>query len=214
MAFPTTAVLDNFNRTNEGPPPSASWTGSIKDISTDNLEVISNTLQSGGGDGQAYWDLTTFGPDSEAYTDVPAMTTTAGTWMDLFVRIGGTPPLLTDCYMGELYNVTADSPGYYIFRIDNSASTQLGASIDSSAFSDGDSLGLEALGTAITMYRKPAAGSWASLGSRTDATYGTAGFIGVRVVETAGYELDNFGGGTIIAAGGTLTFRGLKGVGN
>ena len=41
MAFPTTGILDDFNRGNEGPPPSANWTTLVQ-----GHKVVSNACTS------------------------------------------------------------------------------------------------------------------------------------------------------------------------
>ena len=55
MAFPNTPVLDNFNRANEGPPPSANWVGWI--MAASNLIVYTNVCACNvAGNGDAGWD--------------------------------------------------------------------------------------------------------------------------------------------------------------
>src|SRR5436189_297727 len=61
--FPTTNILDDFNRSNQGPPPSSNW---VSDGSPDGWKVLSNQATPS-VDGYAHdvWERDTFGPDSE-----------------------------------------------------------------------------------------------------------------------------------------------------
>ena len=68
MAFPMTSVLDNFNRSDEGPPPRTNgtqWTGSDT-----HFGVVSNVAEPPGSANSDlvanYWDTSTFGPACEA----------------------------------------------------------------------------------------------------------------------------------------------------
>jgi hypothetical protein len=48
----------------------------------------------------------------------------------------------------------------------------------------------------ITVYYKAAAGSWTSLGTRTDSSYTGAGYVGLTMYYYSDRRLDDFGGGT------------------
>ena len=62
MAFPTTGILDNFNRANENPLGNGTWSGPL--FTTDNRDqLISNAVTLTSGNCSDYW-ITTFGPDS------------------------------------------------------------------------------------------------------------------------------------------------------
>ena len=80
-SFPTTAVLDNFNRANTGPPPSSSWAGPIQPGHAQ-LRVDTNACVPVGAEGQAYWSGASFGPDQEVYARVPAFNNAyVGLWL-------------------------------------------------------------------------------------------------------------------------------------
>lgn len=193
MTFPTRGVLDDFNRANEGPPPSASWAGPAWNGSGE-IKVISNQCGAdGAGYGDDYWN-TSFGPDSEVYVDIPTLPA-AGEEMGLLLRgkdpgAGGLDGY--EVYMAQVAGAANDTVD--IYRIDNEATTKLGATIVQE-FAAGESLGFEAVGSNLTAYRKTG-GSWASLGVRSDATYGAAGYIGVELQNTT-VRVDGFGGGTV-----------------
>jgi hypothetical protein len=183
VAFPTTSVLDDFNRANEGPPPSASWSAPM--WWADNLKVISNTAGSDTTTGDAYWNAGTVGPACEAYADM----TSLGSAAYLGVRMtspGGT----ADGY----FYFWRPGPNAEIARIDNGTRTRLGAAFDAST-SAGDSLGISAVEDALTAHGKN--GSWSVVAERVDGTYLTSGYIGLGVDDTT-TRWDNFGGGTVV----------------
>ena len=193
MAFPTTSLLDDFDRANTGPPPSASWGGPVLPGNS-GAKVLSNQLVTAGGSGECYW-LTSFGPDSECYITIG----TLGTGFGLYLRVNNPNTGTMTGYYADIYANTID-----VYRMDNAGYNQLGASIATTT-SAGDTFGLEMIGATLTVYRKPSAGAWGSIGSRTDATYGAAGAVGVLLGSA---NLDNFGGGTVTTGGTTYTDAG------
>lgn len=67
LTFPNTPVIDNFNRPNEGPPPSPNWTNDGDYAGQ--WKVSSNTCVPDGtvGGSENEWNSTIFGPDCEVY---------------------------------------------------------------------------------------------------------------------------------------------------
>ena len=189
MAFPDTAVLDNFNRAAEGPPPSANWTllfgvGS----KTDGTSYVRGSAGTSGDNG-SYWNVQTFGPDTEAFVKV---TTVPGA-ADLYLRLANVPGATTDGYDVSI-NAASNLLRYY--RVDNAVFTLLG-STESQTISNGDSWGGTIIGSTLQIYYKVGAGAWTAMGTgRTDSTYSAAGYIGVTLDDDTG-QLDDFGGGTI-----------------
>ena len=80
--FPSTAVLDDFNRANG--PLGGSWSGAPT-----GLEVDDSTLVHTGGYGSVVWNGGTFGPAQEAYFTVLAVTPTAPEH-DVLLKVQGT----------------------------------------------------------------------------------------------------------------------------
>jgi hypothetical protein len=200
--FPTTGLLDDANRADDAtPPPGAGWGGMLYSAGGQ-FQVLTNQFAPlGGGTSTDYWG-TLFGTDQEAFVDIATKSTVNGsaTFVDLRVVAPGTSAW--DGYEIETI-VVAGADECRIYRVDNEAWTQLGAMVNQE-FASGESLGGEAIGSALTLYRK-SAGSWASVLSRTDATYAPASsYIGMGSYEasTTEFRLDNFSGGTVVAAGG------------
>lgn len=190
--FPATPILDDFNRANEGPPPSANWTKptyatfvGIKVVSNAVVQDVLNT-----NDGLAYWNVENFGPDCEAYVTINSFTGTDA-FLILHVRM--------DVINGNGYKLDWNkfTGNIRVFRIDAGVRTQLGASI-AKTVSAGDSLGILMVGNVITVYYKASGGSWVDLATRTDSTYTAAGKIMLGIWNNATVSpLDNFGGGTV-----------------
>lgn len=185
-SFPTTPLLDDFNRGNEGPPPSASWT----DI-TNGLKVISNVI---GGDqaGQntSYWNVETFSTNVESFIDVTTKTDLVGHWAGInWQGVGATATF--DGYIISMQSLSG-TDAWKFFRILNGTPTQLGATI-TRELTAGDQIGIRRTDNDSIL---EAFHNGTSIGTRSDATY-TSGNIGANVAATAARS-DNFGGGRMV----------------
>src|SRR5262245_24818035 len=95
------------------------------------------------GFGNAYWGLTTLGPNSEAWVTIPTKTAVNDT-MSLYVRLQNPGVAASvDGYQIRYQNVVGGFASILIRRVDNDSSTNLGAGIDLDLVA-GDSLGLSA----------------------------------------------------------------------
>jgi hypothetical protein len=202
MAFPTTTVIDNFNRVNEDPvsdggkwsigPDEFGGTNNLR-VANDELHMSTTTTPSNG-----YRNDQDYGPDTEVYATIAILPATACVLYARLVNIGaGT----TDGYACYFDFDAADSA--LICRVDNDSLVGLGASITPPAeYSVGDKIGLECIGSTIAAYVYQS-GSWAQLGTRTDGTYTAAGKIGIRIADGGlNGAVDDFGGGTVVGGGG------------
>lgn len=188
------------------------WSGPI--VSGDNqLRIVTNqvTKTAGGGNwGGEYWNAATFGADTEAYVTI-ATVGVAGEAVEVMLRIQSPNSAGLDGYFLHVQK-DASTDIFQLWEVLNNAQTQLGSTANQE-FSSGDSVGIEAIGTTITGYYKASAGSWTSVLSATDSTTNTTGNIGVIVNGTT-YRVDNFGGGTVVTAGGaTAHLLSMMGVG-
>ena len=134
-----------------------------------------------------WWNVGNLGPNVEVYA---TMSTFGPTRLYFRLQQEGTAGF--DGYAILAYT----DNNFYVYRVDNGSQTQLGAAI-SQTFASGDSIGASMVGSLITVYYKAAAGSWTSMGTRTDGTYTGAGKIGVAIFDNISGAIDNFGGGTI-----------------
>lgn len=212
-AFPTTSVLDNFNRADTGPPPSANWSQSWLG---NGFKVVTNQAAPNvdGSNNGNFWNVSTFGPDSEVWWTVASIPSTSWfRYLELQLRLAN--PTSATAVDGYAYSIEPNGAGVpnqnRKWRIDNGAYTQLGATV-TQQYGAGDKMGLEMIGSSLQMYRQPSGGSWAALGTAsTDTAYSAAGYIGIASNSTV-LRIDDFGGGTVVIAGGgaqTITATGI-----
>ena len=190
VIFPLTPILDNFNRANEGPPPSDRWTS----WGNAGLKVLSNVAAPSdvtvGHGCEGIWNSQSIGPDCEVYA---TFSTIGGTYdeMDLYWRGNATG---TSGYFLNWFSNTIQ-----IFTNPDEV-TQIGATI-TQARNNGDSLGVSMIGSTITVFYKPSGGAWTAIATRTDTTHtgGAFPYIGVGIYNgtDGNARVDDFGGGTI-----------------
>jgi hypothetical protein len=196
MAFPTTGVIDNFNRVNEDPlSDGGKWSIGPDDFGgTNNLRVNGDACWMGTAtSANGYRNDQDYGPDCEVYCTIAAVPTTA---ILLFVRCVNIGAGTTDGY--AVYFNFSGTDDALICRVDNDSLVGLGSAIVPPApFAIGDKLGLEVIGTTVAAYVFQS-GSWTQLGTRTDGTYTAAGKIGLKLSDSgANAKVDDFGGGTV-----------------
>lgn len=224
-AFPTTSVLDNFNRADENPLSTAGSIGapiySVASGGAQTFKLTGNAIQDdsladGGGSAQMYWSAANFGPGSEAF--VTLNNPWANNSSDLWLWMNGNAESTSGMDGYVLYTFyNAGTWSYVVTRNDNAVGTELTPSAEAGpTLANGDKFGGEITsGGTITFYYKAAAGSWgpaSGVSTRSDATY-TSGHIGVsKGFNDVTTTLDDFGGGTIVASSVRRTFM-LLGVG-
>lgn len=194
MAFPTTPILDTGVRANEN--PAVGWVDGPDGLVYGTIEIFSNTIHSPAGDAWSYWNAADTGADCECYATVTTKPSN-GQLLELFVRM--TPiGASVDGYYVEVAPA-AGTDVISLWRMDNGVgTTQLGAAFNQEV-SNGDGLGISAIGSSISAYYRSGAGSWTLLGSRTDATYSAGGKVGVYFSDTS-VAITDFGGGTVANA--------------
>lgn len=192
MPFPTTGILDDFNRANES-PVGGNWSSIIDDDDFNGLQLVSNALTTSfqGDNASSYWNAANFGPDCEAYI---TLSNTAGGQRRLYLRVANIASASITGYFASI-----DQSGFYeLYRSDADDSPFFLAS-GTTAFSAGDKFGIQAVGSTISAYLYQA-GTWNQVMSVGDATYSNAGRIGVRMTSTEATQpiIDDFGGGTYV----------------
>jgi hypothetical protein len=207
MAFPTTGVIDSFNRADEDPlSDGGKWSIGPDDFGgTNNLRVASNEcLQGSATSSNGYRNDQDYGPDCEVYCTLA--TTLPTTALLLYARCVNIGSGTTDGY--AVYFNFSGTDDALICRMDNDSLVGLGSSIVPPApYALGDKLGLECIGSTIAAYVFQS-GAWSQLGTRTDSTYSAAGKIGVRIADSGSNgRIDDFGGGTVAAAGASAPAR-------
>lgn len=192
MAFPTTSVLDTLTG---GSSLGGNWTTPTWGYPNGATEAAG--VGASANQGAAYWNPATFGPDAEAYVTLATIPGGANyTALGIRMTNNGTSsaPSLDGYWMWA-----TPSGSWTLYKLVNNNWPGTSILTGTQAFTSGDSIGLSAVGTTLTMKYKAAAGSWATVSSVTDATWTGAGNIGFLCDVAAG-KLTNFGGGTIVSA--------------
>lgn len=194
MAFPTTGILDDFNRSDEGPPPSANWGDDPYNADEPGLEVVSNQVRGSAWElCSSYWSAGMFGEDSEVYVtvvDLPYDNTEIG----LGCRIQNPDSATINGYFLDIVHYTSDSDEWRLYRIVNDVWTVLGSMVEQN-LAAGNKIGLEAIGGTIKGYLY-SGGSWNEIISRTDSNVTGAGYVALTI-QNADRDCDDFGGGTV-----------------
>lgn len=191
MSFPTTPVLDNFNRADSATTLGANWTAPT--FTGDGSPGISTNQAYNPGASFADAQMTSAGTivlPMEAYITAAVVSGTASTAIDYL--ISGT---------------AGSRNGYRVSTINNTALRI--SKIAASAFTNilqvtqtvasGDAFGVSVDANSLhTIWYKAAAGSWTSIGTITDATF-VSGTVGIGVAVAAATRVDDFGGGTVAA---------------
>lgn len=192
--FPTTGILDNFNRANAGPPPSASWENTS--WTAYGLSVNSNTCINANYDNDAYatWISATYGNDIEVYVTISSV-------VDF-----GEASVIAITNMAEIDGyraiVSVDADTFKLFRLDNGTPTQLGSDYNiSGGLANGDKIGLELTPTsAKAWFYDAGTTTWIEAVSNADTTYRSTATELVLHSWRPDIPLDDFGGGTTIVA--------------
>lgn len=194
MAFPTNGVLNSL----QGGSLSGNFTTPAIGQSTAIVTDSSGAFTTVSSTGATYWNPGMFGADQEVYITWA----TVNLLVQLELRVtnpGGTSsPNLNDYAV----NVTAST--WQLYRTVNNATTQINSGSYATLVA-GDGVGLEAIGTTITLYTKRGAGAWTSVAATTDSVVTGAGYIGF-LAQSNVTRVTNFGGGTVGAVAANSGF--------
>lgn len=196
MAFPTTGILDDFNRPNESPlSDGGNWLS--RNTTANELQLVSHFAR--GVDATTlssrYWSPQTYGPNCEAYVSaVRAVNYTTDDYVRLWLRITNPGAAGETGYVMQWSN---DVNGLRIF---NETARETFSTIAQDAAARWgvagatDQLGIEAVGTNVTVYQ-----NGTSVLTVSDSTYTAAGYLALGVKDND-TDMTNFGGGTISQA--------------
>lgn len=212
MAFPTTSVLDNFDRADEGPPPGSGWSSVAVSGASSQLRVVSDTVKTDSSSGSGVY-ASTYGPDCEVYLTIAAWGANARE-ARIYLRLQEEGATTVDGYLLVATRFDAITGGLLgVWRLDNNVETRLGSNVNdtSGLYTGGEKFGLSAISDVLSVYENR--GSWGAASfTRTDATYSGSGKLGAKFSfgDVAG---DDFGGGTIGGSGNTYTKAGCGVIG-
>ena len=194
--FPTTGVIDNFNRTN-------GTIGSNWSIDKDHFRITDNQMVVK-SDGMIFWNHTAFGPDQEVYVTFVNVDTSA-TNMDLLLKSQDSERkinLLEASYNPAKKIITIDSytsgKGYtgYCEKIP-------------ATFANGDQFGARATADGkIYVYKNGTTLAVCDVTSWPNASQG--GYVGLIAWNAPNAIFDDFGGGTTAGTGPQVPAATLK----
>ena len=186
--YPSTTVLDDFNRANGS--IGASWSQNPSKYSISNYQVSAANESST----DIYWNANSFGPDQEAYITLTQIDP-SGHEHDLLLKAQTSGP-----YWNGLIEVLYDANSGVV-QVWTYASgqdwVQHGADIPVN-FSNGDQFGARATANGLVeVYQN------GNLLASRDITiwpyYANGGYIGLWFIHSPSAIIDDFGGGTVVA---------------
>lgn len=205
MAFPTTGVLDDFDRASIGSNYTAIYGGGGLP------RIVSSTIIDKGASSfcDAFYNVATYGADSEVYIDIVTKPAN-GNYVWLYARLQTPTTSGFDGYELQC-NALAGTDTIELYRCVNTVFTLLATY--TVEFASGDSVGMDVTGTgatvAVTAYRRPSGGSWGAVGTYNDTNWNritAAGYVGLGGGGDSGWRLDNLGGGTVVTATETIPY--------
>lgn len=205
-SFPTTSILDNFNRADVSPMGgiwSDFWSGG-----TVGCRIVSNvSVKETATPGDGCYVTNNFSDaNQEIYATLPNATshTDTSSYNLVFCLHGGVGTSSVDGYGIRLNKVTGNTDTMNLARITNSSFTQLGATF-SQEVTNGNKIGAERTGSDLNAWYD-SGGGWTNLFTRSDANYNCANStLGIDTISLT-YQTDDFGGGNIVTGGGGGTF--------
>lgn len=194
MAFPTTPILDNFNRANES-PLGGGWSANPIYGGVGMFRIVSNQAQNiSGASGHGYW-ATSFGADQEVYATIADWAGFNG----FYLLARGTD--FNNDFNQDYYLLTVSKTGnsFELTRVINDSGTVIGSTTQ--VISSGDSIGLVCAGSSIQGWYKSSGGNWTKLLDVTDSGIANGGNIGMIVDCSTPSQaiIDDFGGGNYVA---------------
>jgi predicted extracellular nuclease len=186
--FPTTAILDNFNRPNGN--LGSNWKGT-----TSAYRIVGNQVDVR-GNGPIYWK-NSFGVDQEVYVTLTTVAST-GWEQDLLLKVqGGANPNWGAGVIEVFYDATNNTVLVATFRPDTLAWYEYPAI--PVTLSNGDQFGAQALSNGdVIIYRNGFIIGQVTLNAADQAFFNSkGGYIGLWFINAAAAFLDDFGGGNI-----------------
>lgn len=196
--FPTTSILDDFNRANGG--IGSNWSGS-----TSGYSISSNKLSVGSG-GNIYWGNTLFGSEQEVYVTFTQVGTSA-VEQDLLLKSQSSTSW-TGGVIEVLYDAPAEKVQVWTYHTSQNW-VQHGADIPVT-FANGDQFGARARADGIVeVYKNGVLLATRDVSSWTYAAEG--GYIGLWFIDATEAVLDDFGGGTVSGGEGLMSMPSSSG---
>lgn len=181
--FPSTSVIDNFNRAN-GSGLGANWTADPEGFGYGNFDINTNQAKPASTFSAMYWNPTSFNADQEVYATLAVAPANA---CRLIARQSTPGVSATE----DNYDLEADNTSSYIsYTLNGARNTILNLGV---LFVAGDVMGLRCVGSTIIAYR-----NGVEIGRVTDSHVTAGGYIGMVTQNDNTTRFDDFGGGNYI----------------
>lgn len=197
MTFPTTPILDNFNRANEGPPPSTNWVtlGPYGFKVVSNQAAPSNALES-----IAVWN-TIFGRDLEWYISLPVMSTAIVEVLRVLFRCTTQSTAGSGFYFLDVFQTNGTDLGLLLVRRYTTTDEDYpGYGVIPGGFNSGvvKAVGMRVVASRFDVYWQDASNVWNLLYTAYDSSFIHAGYLILYANQSGtALRLDDFGGGAI-----------------
>lgn len=194
LLFPTTPVLDDFNRADGG--LGGDWGAIVPGVGVQPLAISSNeAAPSASGVCAEYWSGESFGADCEVYVTLAAAPGT-GNGVAVGARVADPGSVSTYDGYDVVYTQSGGTDTIVVRRVtDVVPTTILTINLDLSA---GDKLGMSLVGDLIRVYVDDGDG-WVSVGEVLDSTYeNQGGYLVIATTSGTAARLDDFGGGDVV----------------
>ena len=216
MAFPTTPILDGFNRLNEGPPPSAQWDSSDLVVISQRMSPTIDTSEPGNYNNIAGTGRYLVAPENAnqeiyltGHVDSAACAANGVGVLIWTLRcrsdVGWYQLLVNLTPADPIYDVDDNLIDYGSFDLIGSIRSDIGllAVLPPQTFVSGDGIGLSVIDDQITAYFGAGSVTWSVMAQATDSSVTDAGYLEVSVEYTRDVDdplpvewtFDNFGGG-------------------
>jgi hypothetical protein len=192
MAFPTTGILDDFNRADSPLPTLSSWTANIYQGSNDFLEIFGNQCRCGQlAFGNAFFDIG-LNNDQEVYCTIAALGA-VGDVLALYARIQNPGEPDASAWIGQV-TIRAGADEWQIFEMPNSTTFIQRGGTGLNDLAVGDGVGFSVIGTDIRLMQR-SGGVWADRVTAVQSEQPMGSVIGLELQNTA-WVVDDFGGGS------------------
>lgn len=196
--FPTTPVLDSFDRANEN-PLNTNW--DVLKLGQSECRVVSNVVRApSAAVGYSYWASNNFGPNTEVYATV-VKRPVPGEQIAFYVRLASPNSAAMQGYKVAFQrSATAFQCTIKIIRLTGNNEIILLTHTDAEIWADNDQIGCSCIGTQIHVWHRPKDSVWRVIEGLTDTTYPNSGNLGIEISDLTndGTALDEVGGGTAV----------------
>lgn len=198
------ALLDNFNRGDQSPTIDG-WADIENGLAISGNRAVGTNAA---GTSVSYWgDLT--GRDCQVAVTLADWSSSDAETFGLIARVHNISGTTWQGYLVEIQQI---DPGFVtadivLYRVDGGSVEELDL-LEGQPFVEGDSIGLECVGSIIRVYHDTGSGWGSPILEATDSTYLTSGFVGLYVTDIVVFLDDFRGSDAATPSSQTATFRG------